>query len=65
LQYREAEALQSIGERRANTGVILVIACTLDLERFAVQKETLVGIEDCRAGAAKLAANPAGGRTCQ
>ena len=46
LQHRETEALQTIGQRGADTGMILVIACSLDLQRFAVQKESFVRIED-------------------
>ena len=45
------KALQAVGQRRAHAGVVLVIAGALDLDRFAVEEEALVRIEDSRAHA--------------
>ena len=51
LQLLDAEVLQAIRQRRADAGVILVIARALDLHRLAVEEEALVGVEVNRADA--------------
>ena len=44
-QHRQPEPLQRIGYRRADTGMVLVIAGALDLHGLAIQEKPLVGIE--------------------
>ncbi len=51
LQHAQPEALQPVGQRSAHAGVVLVVAGALDLERFAVEEEALVRIEQRRAHA--------------
>ena len=46
LQHANAESLQPVGQRRAHAGVILVIAGALNLQRLAVEEESLVRVED-------------------
>ena len=51
LQHAETKPLQPIRHRRAHAGVVLMVAGALNLERFAVKEESLVGIEANRAHA--------------
>src|SRR5205823_4620046 len=39
-----AVILQLVGQRRANSGVVLVVACAFELHGLAVEEETSVGI---------------------
>ena len=51
LQHAETEPLKPVGQGRAHSRVVLVVAGALDLQGFAVEQESLVGIEDRRAHA--------------
>ena len=45
LQDSNAEGLHPIRQSRAHSGVILVVACPLDLHRLPVQEEAVIGVE--------------------
>ena len=45
LKLFDAEVLETIGQSRADSGVVLVAAHALDLDALAVQEEALVLIE--------------------
>ena len=45
-QHPQPEPLQPVRHRRAHSGMVLVVAGALNLQRFAVEEESLVGIED-------------------
>jgi hypothetical protein len=45
-QHAQPEPLQPVGHSRAHAGVVLVVAGALNLERLAVEEESLVGVED-------------------
>ena len=51
LQLANAVVLHRIGQRRAHAGVVLVIAGSLQLDRLAVQEESLLRVERDRANA--------------
>jgi hypothetical protein len=44
-QHSQPEPLQPVRHRRAHSGVILVVAGALNLDGFAVEEESLVGVE--------------------
>ena len=45
LEYAQPEVLQAVGQRNPHASVILVVAGSLNLERFAVKEESLLRIE--------------------
>ena len=45
LQHADAEGLQPVRQRRADSGVILVVAGALNLHRLPVEQEAVVGVE--------------------
>ena len=51
LEARDPPFVQGIGNRRADAGVVVVVARALELERPAVEEEALRGIERDRADA--------------
>src|SRR5437016_6177477 len=51
LQTLDAKVLQTIGERRSNASMILMIAGAFDFYRLAVKNKSFVGVESNRANA--------------
>jgi hypothetical protein len=45
LKNAEAESLKPVRERRANAGVVVMIACALNLDGLSVEEKAFVGIE--------------------
>ena len=45
-QYAQPKPLHMIGKGRTHSSVILVIACTLNLERFPIEGKSILSIED-------------------
>ena len=44
-QHGQTEALQAVGQRGADTGVIVMVAGALNLQRLAVEEKALVGVK--------------------
>ena len=40
-QHRQAKRLQAVGQRRADAGMVLMVACALDLHRLAIEEKPL------------------------
>ena len=51
LQALDAKLLQSVGQRRADTGVILVIVGSLEEDALAVEEEAAIRVESNRSNA--------------
>src|ERR1035437_505177 len=51
LKLSDAVVLEGVGESRAHSGVVLVIAGSFQLDRLAVEKEALLRVEFHRANA--------------
>lgn len=51
LQPLKPPDVEAVGHREADAGMILVVACTLNLHRCAVEEKAVVGIEADRTDA--------------
>src|ERR1035437_3346925 len=51
LQLSDAVVLESVGESRAYSGMVLVVAGSFQLDRLSVQEESLLRVEFHRANA--------------